>query len=199
MLAPNSPLRAAVTALAVPATPAAAVPSANPAPPADEPIHRRAARYAWALLLARIYEVFPLRCPRCGAVMRIIAFITGTAAVRGILIHLGEPITPPTIAPARGPPLWAAMDDAASDAVPADILAPPAPDFVFDQRIAGSQAPGLAATARRGGDSCLPLPTGSLPANLFAPSLQTGLGPRSDEPFAARGRRLTGTNRSQIL
>ena len=137
MLAPNSPLRAAVTALAVPAaTPAATVVPTLPAPPAAEPALRRAARYAWAVLLARIYAVFPLRCPRCGADLRIIAFITEAAVVRDILIPLGEPITPPTIAPARGPPLWAAMDDAASDAVPADILAPPALDFVFDQRVA---------------------------------------------------------------
>ena len=70
------------------------------------PLLPRSRRYTWALLLARIYEVFPLRCPRCGADLRIIAFITETAAVRGILIHLGEPITPPTIAPARGPPRW---------------------------------------------------------------------------------------------
>jgi hypothetical protein len=33
-------------------------------------------RYAWALLLARICEVFPLRCANCGGTMRIIAFIT---------------------------------------------------------------------------------------------------------------------------
>jgi len=88
------------------------------------------------VLLARIYEVFPLRCPKCGGDMRIIAFITETAVVRDILLALGEPSAPPTSAPARGPPLWAAMDDAASDAVPADTRAPPAPDFVFDQRIA---------------------------------------------------------------
>jgi hypothetical protein len=35
--------------------------------PTAEPAHRRAARYAWAALLARIYEVFPLVCPLCGA------------------------------------------------------------------------------------------------------------------------------------
>ncbi len=137
VLAPNSPLRAAVTALALPAVPsAAAVAPTLPAPPAAEPALRRAARYAWAVLLARIYEVFPLRCPKCGGDMRIIAFITEMAVVRDILLALGEPIAPPTSAPARGPPLWAAMDDAASDAVPADTRAPPAPDFVFDQRIA---------------------------------------------------------------
>ncbi|MEJ7746081.1 MAG: transposase, partial [Luteimonas sp.] len=91
VLAPHAPLRAAVTALAVPAltTPA---PPRNPSAPAAEPIHRRAARYAWALLLARIYEVFPLRCPQCGGAMRILAFVTDAATVRDILAHLGEPI-----------------------------------------------------------------------------------------------------------
>lgn len=42
--------------------------------------------------------------------MRIIAFVTEAATVRDILAHLGEPIAPPRIAPARGPPLWAAAD-----------------------------------------------------------------------------------------
>ena len=63
VLAPNSPLRTAVTALAPGATTAPPPPIAEPA---AEPAHRRAARYAWALLLARIYEVFPLVCPLCG-------------------------------------------------------------------------------------------------------------------------------------
>jgi len=50
---------------------AAAVPgrmTRNPSPEvAEEPIHRRPARYAWALLVARIYEVLPLICARFGA------------------------------------------------------------------------------------------------------------------------------------
>jgi len=58
------------------------------------------------MLLARIYEVFPLVCPHCCAKMRIIAFLTDPAAVRDILVHRGEPTAPPRIAPARGPPLW---------------------------------------------------------------------------------------------
>jgi len=56
--------------------------TAPPAPiaaPAAEPAHRRAARYAWAMLLARTYEVLPLGCPLCGAGMRIIAFVTVAA------------------------------------------------------------------------------------------------------------------------
>ena len=50
---------------------------------------------ARALLLARIYEVFPLLCPQCGAEMRIIAFITDASTGRDILTHLGEPTAPP--------------------------------------------------------------------------------------------------------
>ena len=126
VLAPNSPLRAAITALA---------PAAAPTPPPTaEPAQRRAARSAWARLLARIYEVFPLGCPLFGAQMRIIAFITDGPTVRDILAHRGEPTAPPRIAPARGPPLWEA---AAADRDPAaDLLLPPIPAFEFDQRIA---------------------------------------------------------------
>ena len=84
------------------------------------------------MLLARIYEVFPLVCPHCGADMRVIAFITNGPTVRDILGHLGEPTTPPRIAPARGPPLW----DAATHDPAADPLLQSAPAFEFDQRIA---------------------------------------------------------------
>jgi len=66
----------------------------------DEPAHRPAARYVRALLLARIYEVLPLLCPRCGGAMRIIAFITETAAIQAILGHLGEPKSRPRPMPA---------------------------------------------------------------------------------------------------
>jgi hypothetical protein len=55
VLAPHSPLHTAVTALALAAT--TAPPAPNPQS-AAEPGHRRATRYASALLLARIYEVF---------------------------------------------------------------------------------------------------------------------------------------------
>ena len=47
VLAPNSPLGPAVTAMALPGAP-----PTNPAPQA-EPTHRRAVRDAWALVLAR--------------------------------------------------------------------------------------------------------------------------------------------------
>jgi hypothetical protein len=85
------------------------------------------------MLLARIYEVFPLLCPRCGGAMRIIAFITDGPTVRDILGHLGEPAAPPRIAPARGPPLWETADPEHDPA--ADPLLQCAPAFEFDQRI----------------------------------------------------------------
>ena len=61
-------------------------------------------RIAWAKLIARIAEDFPLACPACGGDIRLIAFITDPAPIRKILLHLGEPLEPPPLAPARGPP-----------------------------------------------------------------------------------------------
>ena len=99
VLAPNAPQRAQLTALARPATP----PSPAPLPVGDPAQHaeRSPARILWALLLARIYEILPLQCPRCGADVRIIAFITGSPALQSILTRLGEPTSPPEAAPAR--------------------------------------------------------------------------------------------------
>jgi hypothetical protein len=57
------------------------VEDAIPAPP-----ERAALRRRWASLIRRVYEVDPLVCPRCGAEMRIIAFITET--IRRILDHI---------------------------------------------------------------------------------------------------------------
>jgi hypothetical protein len=152
VLAPNSPLRAAVTALAQPAAsqpatvetaqPGAGVPGVaapgNAATPTPEPEARpkRAAHYLWAVLIARIYEAFPLLCPMCGGQMRIIAFITHSAEIRHILNHIGVESAPPHITPARGPPLWegcdAPVDDGAQGEPDWDLAAQP--DEV-DQRV----------------------------------------------------------------
>jgi hypothetical protein len=87
------------------------------------------------MLLARLLESLPLLCPNCGADMRIIAFITEAAPVEQILTHIGEPARPPAITPARGPPAW---DDAPEPMPEWDLLAQPAPDFEFDQRVSWS-------------------------------------------------------------
>lgn len=96
--------------------------------------------YLWAVLIARIYEVFPLLCPICGGQMRIIAFITHSADIRQILDHIGVESEPPHISPARGPPLWdgcgdVPMDNGAQFEPDWDLAAQPAPDFDVDQRI----------------------------------------------------------------
>jgi len=139
VLAPNAPLRAAVTALATDAV--ATQPSAPAQTAGEEPFekpHRFPARYLWAMLLARIYEAFPLICPTCGTEMRIVAFITDASPVQRILDHIGEPATPPRIAPARGPPSW--DDDSGAifldeERFTGDPLVQPEPAYEFDQRV----------------------------------------------------------------
>ena len=63
--APNSPLRAQVTALAEETT--VETPSATEANETDgrDALSRSPARYLWATLIARLFEVFPLTCPYC--------------------------------------------------------------------------------------------------------------------------------------
>ena len=150
-LAPNSPLRAAVTAMAqeapsqpvkVPAEPATAecdVPTqSEPAP-----FRRSQAHYLWAVLIARIYKVFPLLCPLCGGQMRIIAFITHSADIRQMLVSLGVPAEPPCISPPRGPPMWEDCDAQMGEGAQVEPdwandwagAAQPAPDYELDQRI----------------------------------------------------------------
>ena len=45
-------------------------------------------RSTWARLIAQVYEVDPLVCPRCSAPMQILAVITEPEQVRKILRHL---------------------------------------------------------------------------------------------------------------
>jgi hypothetical protein len=136
VLAPNAALRAAVTASAGPAGATLqllerarremGLPEQQPASPAepDQPSPlsnlRRTAARCWALLLVRIYECLPLRCPKCGEPMRIIAFVLDRPTIERILDHIGEPTQPPKVLPARSPPQLA---------------------FGFDQTVAGADWP----------------------------------------------------------
>ncbi len=56
------------------------------------------------MLLARLYEIFPLTCTHCGGEVRLIAFVTEAVPIREILEHIGEPTKPPRIHPPRAPP-----------------------------------------------------------------------------------------------
>ena len=60
------------------------------------------ARRRWAELLRRIFEVDPLRCPRCGHAMRVVGFITQPPVIDRILTHLRRHAPPARRA--RAPP-----------------------------------------------------------------------------------------------
>jgi hypothetical protein len=79
---------------------------ATPAPPPR-------ARIPWAALLARVFAVDVLRCPRCAGRMRILALLTEPDPIAAILAHLGLPTAPPAVASARAPPTLDLFDDPA--------------------------------------------------------------------------------------
>ena len=104
-------------------------------PPRCSPAH-----YLWAVLIARIHEVFALLYSLCGGQMRLIAFITEGTQIRKILDHTGVYSEPPQISPARVPPLLDACSDAQTDdgaqiAPHWDLAAQPAPDYEVGQRV----------------------------------------------------------------
>jgi hypothetical protein len=55
----------------------------------------------WAQLLARVFQVDVLACPRCQSRMQVISFIRESKAIRDILVSLQMATAPPEVAPAR--------------------------------------------------------------------------------------------------
>ena len=115
MFAPNHPLRRTVTALAIgnvgKRRDAATGGHAGDGHAAEgccdtheKPRSHDTSRIASAKLMARVGEEFPFACPNCGGDIRLIAFITEPGPIRKTLTHLGEPLEPPPVSPARGPP-----------------------------------------------------------------------------------------------
>jgi hypothetical protein len=132
MFAPNHPLRPAVTAAAIgnigkqqdakPGEHAGDLATAGSgccvsAGTVDgKPCHHDTSRIAWAKLLARVGEEFPLACPSGGGDIRLISFITDPGPIRKILTHLGEPLDPPHVSPARDPPVnWGELVQSQGD------------------------------------------------------------------------------------
>ena len=126
VFAPNHKLRSAVTALAIgnigkrgEAATRGHAGDGHATGGCDtqaKPRSHDTSRIAWAKLLARVGEEFPLECPGCGGDIRLIAFITQPGPIRKILTHLGEPLEPPPIAAARGPPAdWGELIQAHDD------------------------------------------------------------------------------------
>ncbi len=50
-------------------------------------ISEKTSRKAWARLIAKIYEIDPCLCPKCGSEMKIVAIIQDVAEIRRILKH----------------------------------------------------------------------------------------------------------------
>jgi hypothetical protein len=61
---------------------------------------RRQFRMCWAALSKLVYEVDPLKCPRCGGEMKIVSFIIEEMVIEKILRHCGKW----KVAPPRPPP-----------------------------------------------------------------------------------------------
>jgi hypothetical protein len=61
---------------------------AEPSPqPSCPSVPESSCRSAWAKLIAKVYEVDPLVCARCGSRMRVLAVNTDAAEVKKILRH----------------------------------------------------------------------------------------------------------------
>ncbi len=69
---------------------------------------RRKCRMTWAALIKCVYEVDPLKCPKCGGQMKIVAFIEEPNVIEKILRHCElwkEPAPRPPPANSLGPPV----------------------------------------------------------------------------------------------
>jgi hypothetical protein len=109
---------------------------APPASPGERPTASELAatdgprwrRHSWAELLQRVFEVDALRCPHCGARMRLLAAIPSPDAARRIIEALALP--------ARAPPVAVAGDFERAAAPRLESwLADDPGDFAFDQSL----------------------------------------------------------------
>ncbi len=115
VFAPNHPLRPAVTAMEIGNLGNQREAAVRTDSTAEKACSHDTSRFAWAKLLARVGESFPLACPTCGGDIRLINFITQPGPIRRILEHVGEPLEPPYVAPARGPPVDSGHLEQSSD------------------------------------------------------------------------------------
>jgi hypothetical protein len=79
---------------------AALLPSASVLLSGGEPVEaKKKPSYSWAECLRRMYELDPLKCPKCGNNMRIIAFIRDQHEIENIMrsLHIPKSRAPPPI------------------------------------------------------------------------------------------------------
>ena len=63
------------------------------------------ARYSWAQLMRRVFEVDVLTCQHCGGRRKLLDATTEPGAIRRVLEHLGLPSDVPVVTAARAPPM----------------------------------------------------------------------------------------------
>ena len=135
VLAPNGPLRKEVTARAgLPVDAAVAVDPVGSKPTEQEESSVGLLTVSiWAMLIARIYEINPLVCSKCGSEMRIIAFVMEVEPISKILNHIGESDLAPEISPARDPPdLYLEFNQTPEWEL---TMVEQVPEFEFDQTV----------------------------------------------------------------
>ena len=82
-------------------------PVAMPGQPEPDTPFIRKCRFTWAALIKAVYEVDPLKCPKCGGTMKIVAFIEESKIIEKILRHCElwkEPAPRPPPVKTLGPP-----------------------------------------------------------------------------------------------
>jgi Putative transposase len=72
----------------------------------QKPATHRCRYWRWAALLKRSLGIDGDKCDCCGARMKLRALVITAASIQRLLRHFGEPVDPPVLAPARGPPFF---------------------------------------------------------------------------------------------
>lgn len=72
-------------------------------------------RISWARLLKRVFDMDLSKCQACGGEVRVIAAVLLPSAIKKILQHLKQATDPPTLTPARAPPIFGNLDPFADD------------------------------------------------------------------------------------
>jgi hypothetical protein len=78
----------------------------------------RAAARSWAACLKRVFEAYPVNCPKCGTEMKLVAIIVQDAQLDRILAHEGLDRQFPKTKPARPPPQQRSDQDEAGQLDP---------------------------------------------------------------------------------
>ena len=55
----------------------------------EHPAKKRRCSASWARLIAKVYNVDPLTCPKCGGKLKVVAYLHDQISIKRILDHLG--------------------------------------------------------------------------------------------------------------